>query len=430
MKLNYYLSNKAGKDGQTAILIYVHIDGKRIIKTSKQKVVSEYWDKDRQRAKSSFKFSAELNDHLSKLQDDIYKSIKSLESEGVLDVENVKKHIDEIVKGERISEAKQEGEGFFYWLDKFIELRASGQDKTNRGHQVGEGAIKKYRTFRWHLNGFMSYSNYEISFESINQQFFDEYIDYLLKVKELGLNTVGKQIGTLKAYLNWAVSKGVNKNLDFKGFKKINEETDHVYLSTGEITRLFDLDLSKNIRLERVRDLFVIGCITALGLSDYKRISCDSIKNGKIHIVLKKSNEPVAIPLHPFVKQILSKYESALPSVSDQKFNGYLKELGRLAGLEEEVQVRSSKGGVRKVLTKKKWELIISDTARRSGAINMYKAGLPILAIMKITGHRTETGFLKYINVTNEEDVGMLANHPYFNPLAKRKKNGEITYSW
>jgi len=45
----------------------------------------------------------------------------------------------------------------------------------------------------------------------------------------------------------------------------------------------------------------------------------------------------------------------------------------------------------------------------------MYNAGIPTIAIMKITGHKKESTFLKYIKVTKEETAEKLSVHEYFN---------------
>ena len=49
----------------------------------------------------------------------------------------------------------------------------------------------------------------------------------------------------------------------------------------------------------------------------------------------------------------------------------------------------------------------------------MYLAKIPAIDIMKITGHKTEREFLKYIRVTKEETAEMLSNHEYFRPKLK-----------
>jgi hypothetical protein len=43
-----------------------------------------------------------------------------------------------------------------------------------------------------------------------------------------------------------------------------------------------------------------------------------------------------------------------------------------------------------------------------------YLQGIPAIAIMKITGHRTEKSFLRYIRLTQEENANNLLNHPFF----------------
>jgi hypothetical protein len=62
-----------------------------------------------------------------------------------------------------------------------------------------------------------------------------------------------------------------------------------------------------------------------------------------------------------------------------------------------------------------KKDLIKTHTARRTGCSLMYLAGIPVIDIMKVSGHKTEKEFLKYIKVGKEETAINLASHPYFN---------------
>ena len=57
---------------------------------------------------------------------------------------------------------------------------------------------------------------------------------------------------------------------------------------------------------------------------------------------------------------------------------------------------------------------VTTHTARRSGCTNMYNANIPIGKIMKISGHKTELEFRKYIRVTDEENAEELASHKFF----------------
>lgn len=72
-------------------------------------------------------------------------------------------------------------------------------------------------------------------------------------------------------------------------------------------------------------------------------------------------------------------------------------------------------------ITKKKYEWITSHTARRSFATNSYLEGLDNYSIMKITGHKTEADFLKYIKVTEQEIASNIAKHKVFtNPFGTK----------
>jgi integrase len=94
--------------------------------------------------------------------------------------------------------------------------------------------------------------------------------------------------------------------------------------------------------------------------------------------------------------------------------NEYLKELGELAEIDEEILITATKGGKRVTETFKKWELITTHTARRSFATNAYLQSVPTIPIMKITGHKTEKSFLKYIKISQEDNANQLVNHPFF----------------
>jgi len=60
-----------------------------------------------------------------------------------------------------------------------------------------------------------------------------------------------------------------------------------------------------------------------------------------------------------------------------------------------------------------KWELVSSHTARRTFATNCYLDGIPTRTIMRITGHKKEDDFFRYIRMTPEDDAKIL--ELYFN---------------
>lgn len=119
--------------------------------------------------------------------------------------------------------------------------------------------------------------------------------------------------------------------------------------------------------------------------------------------------------MHDVIKQILIRRNDKLPaSVSNQKMNHALKLLGKLAGINDLVELSTTRGGKLIREYKPKYELITTHTARRSACTNMYLAGIPTRVIMSFSGHRTEKSFLKYIKVKQFEDAVRMKDHEYF----------------
>jgi integrase len=169
-------------------------------------------------------------------------------------------------------------------------------------------------------------------------------------------------------------------------------------------------------RLDNVRDIFLIACYTGLRISDYSKIiQKNIIHDGKILKVLtEKTNEEVFIPLNSHVKLLLAKYNHSIKMISQQRFNEYLKEVCELAKINEAITFYQTRGDERVQITLPKYKLVTSHTARRSFATNAFKAGLPTISIMKITGHKTERSFLKYIKITKEENAKLIMKHSFF----------------
>ena len=105
------------------------------------------------------------------------------------------------------------------------------------------------------------------------------------------------------------------------------------------------------------------------------------------------------IPCNPVILKLFKKYKAnanklaQLNHSANQKFNDYIKEACQEAKLNETGRLSTDP-------TKELWECVSSHTARRSFATNYYLQGFPTIDLMKITGHKTEKSFLKYIRVT------------------------------
>jgi len=106
-----------------------------------------------------------------------------------------------------------------------------------------------------------------------------------------------------------------------------------------------------------------------------------------IDIIQKKTGAKVSIPCKKELLEILEKYDFNLPHLEDQTINRLIKKVAERAGITNPVTIETSKGGVKKKETFEKYKLVMSHTARRTGATLMYLAGIDAYDIVKITGY-------------------------------------------
>ena len=248
-----------------------------------------------------------------------------------------------------------------------------------------------------------------IEFKDFTENFYSLKFEKHLIAKKQSLNTIGKYSQTLKSILAAAYKDGVHKNHYYKEYPVHREETVNIYLNDAEINQMFDLDLTHIPHLERIRDMFVIGAQTGLRFSDLYSIRKRHINDEVITLKTYKTGTTVEIPIFPKTRALLEKYDYKLPTaISNQKFNEYIKEVGKLVGIDTITRKTVLRATGEDVDHKKKYELITTHTMRRSFCTNLYLADYPILGICAISGHATETEFIKYVKVTKKENAKSL----------------------
>lgn len=395
-------------DSATLIYMLLRFNGQKLKYSTGKKINPKYWNEDKQLARESKSFPAhgDLNAYLKEVGNAAEKHLTNLITEGTEPTpEKIKAYLNERFFRTPIADKKLT---LLEFIDDFIKT-SSKQITT----------IKQYKLTQNNLLEFKKAYQYPLDFDTIDAVFYDKFMRFLLS-KEYSPNTIGSRIKNLKVFMNEAVERGLTSNIQFKSsrFKKPYEKSESIYLTMDEIQNLYDLDLSDNPRLEKVRDLFIIGCYTGLRFSDLEQLRNENLIDNKtkIRISTKKTGQLVVIPLHKNVRAILKKYEGIPPQViSNQKMNDYLKELGKKAKINEQIVITTTKGKTKESETFKKYDLITSHTARRSFATNAYLNDIPSISIMKITGHATEKAFLTYIKISQEDNANKLSNHPFFN---------------
>lgn len=230
-------------------------------------------------------------------------------------------------------------------------------------------------------------------------------------------NTVRGFICTTINLLSHAAKKGCRVQTDaLRSCIPKREDSDAIALTMEEIYRILTLGL-RSRRDKQIRDLFVIGCCTALRYSDYTRLTEANFTPDGISVLTRKTHTPVIIPIHPFVQLILNRnkgYDFLEYAGDPGTFNNVLRAICRKAGLNEPILSEHTEGEYRVQREYPKYMLVSSHTARRSGATNMYFAGILPFRIMLITGHATETSFFSYLRIKRKENAVVLQGNAYF----------------
>ncbi|MBL7781581.1 MAG: site-specific integrase [Saprospiraceae bacterium] len=284
-------------------------------------------------------------------------------------------------------------------LLEFIETAI--QERRNQPN-ANKGTIQAVSRIQKLLTTYAAEKSKKLAFEEITKAFFHDFKAWLFAPpRNLQISYVHKLFSTLKMYMKDARQRGYHSSEEFEGFSIKKGGTTKFALSFEELEALAALDLSDNKRLERVRDLFIIGAYSGLRFSDFSRLRPEHITtlDGErmIGITTTKTGEQVYIPLFPILETLLAKYDFTVPTISGQKMNDYLKELGKVAGMTGKFLVTNSAGGRKKEQEVEQWEKLTTHVARRSFATNFYRGKMPAYQIMKITGHKTEQAFRQYI---------------------------------
>ena len=386
VKVNFYA--KPADSVRPTIVCYCSFDSKRISFSTKLSVPARKWNSIKQRAEGIF----DTNSRLQEIEEACYCTYNDLSRSGDVDAALYKRCVlDAIFGGKR--------EQFVVpYYEKWATTPKIGKKLSRQATQS--------------CSIFARYAGPSIRFQDVNYKWIEGFLTEL-QGRGYSLNYIGTQLKNLKAVMNAAYMDGLHDNLDFKKFKKMEEDADSIYLTSEEIGKIENVG-GLSAQEEKARDLFLVGYYTAMRFSDYSRLSLDNIEGGIIKFVTQKTGEEVRIPANPKLVAILRQYGGRAPKMDESSLNLLIKSVCRAANIDDFVTKNITKGGEVVSLWRPKYEFVSSHTARRSGATNMYKAGIKTRYIMMITGHKTELSFRRYIRISKLENAESLADNPFF----------------
>lgn len=359
--------------------------------------------------------------------------------------------LDKIHKHKEVHQEPTIEYSFVSFYEKHMEDMKTGKRLMDKGKKAGQkfshNAVKNYGSSLSAVKRYLKYKKInKLPFSDINKSFYEGFRDFCFKIEEKQPSTFAGFIKDIKSIMNEAETLSIvtGNGHKVKSFIIPSYEADTIYLTEDQIDKIASLDLTDSDKfveitiidrdnqgkvklglkgeklykkkkvtykvLDKARDLALVGFYTGLRFSNFANLDPKSIEKDFVKLKQVKTGGLVAIPIMKKLRPILLKYSDELPTLSNQKFNDYIKLIAELAGLTDIITVNNFKGNIQTSEELRICDLVSSHTCRRSYATNMFKRGVPTMLIMSATGHLTESSFLKYIRATNDDKAKLMAD--------------------
>ncbi len=163
------------------------------------------------------------------------------------------------------------------------------------GNSISISTLKRYKCNKTLLEDFQKDYKVKITLGNFDEKLYNKFLKYCIEEKKHSANTVHRNVGLLKTFLGWSFEKKYTYNNSFLNFKKPSKfRTDEIALNYQQVEEIYNYDFTKNKRLERVRDLFVLGCVTGMRFGNYSSISKEDIQGDFIRVVDLKSKTKIS----------------------------------------------------------------------------------------------------------------------------------------
>lgn len=298
------------------------------------------------------------NTHLQTIQYKLHMTMIELENK------NIKATPEQLLKG-------YNGETTNYSIkEALLALKEHIQEKETAG-------IISYETLYNDFNKIKNLTSYfklkkllEKDIEEFSTRDANDFILWAKSQKFKSSEFISRHISVLKKAFNLAYQDKKIKSDPLANFKIIlfSKPENITFLELEEIEKLKNITLVST--LDRIRDAFLLQCYTGLDYGCLLTFNEGCIRERNLRKWIEKAREKngaiAMAPLLPEAERILEKYEYKVPVISNQKYNSYLKEVGKRAGIEKN---------------------LTTHIGRKTFGSLMLQRGFSIEAVSKMLGH-------------------------------------------
>ncbi len=382
------------KDGTQTIYLRMTIDRK--IKTFPTGIAipSKFWDKAKQQVKlniSGLPNAREIAANLATQKNALDKMILDLQA-----------------KGEAVTFAS-------------VERRMASGSRTNlidyciwrRDCEVSQRAKGTIIAYNSHIANLRKYDP-QIEISAITTRWLEEYKESLFSGGKLKNNSIFASFGYLQKILNYATKHGDLASNPFLHFEKTKWQTvEKQYLTSEELTKLMEMYhvgafLSENLPAKykhggknshhHCLQQFLASCFCGLRFSDIAKLKPKDFHGSYLSIVMKKTSEPLRIPINSPLRSVLNLNEGATSVFQGRNYvnshmNAKLTEIMEIAGIDKHITFHSG---------------------RHTFAIMALEVGIPIEVVSHILGHSNLSITQVYARVVDQQKTREMAKMDAF----------------
>ena len=325
--------NRINKKNQSPLYCRITLNGIRKQFSTGIHIESIYWNSKKQLVLKTHKTASLYNSLLDNIKSKINNAY------GVLKLEDNVFTIEDILDKYLGKEIKKKENILSYYKQYLFKI------KKLVGLDLKESTYNKFVYVGNHLEAFLKWKFKKTDFplEELSLQFLDDF-DYFLKIeKEQSQITINKTIQRFRAPIKQAISEGYLDRDPFILHKAKTVRKTVIFLTTEEL-KTFEETVFQQKRLSTIQDLFIFCCYTGLAYNEMSNLESKHIIIGFdsmnwIQMKREKTQREISIPILPKAQIIIDKYSKnntlIFPSISNQKFNSYLKEIGDISGINK-----------------------------------------------------------------------------------------------
>lgn len=384
---------KNKKDEMAVVYARITVNGRRAEICLKSKVSINNWDEAKGRAKGKRQEIVKLNSHMEQVRSLIFDSYQEL-------IQQNKPVSVDAVKAKYLGEDIEETMTLLKMIDYHKQVAIG---------KLAPGTMKNYYTTENYLKKFVKhqYRKSDISLDELNYRFILDFEIFLNNhkpvdhQKPLNNNGIMKHMERLRKMVNLAVMMDWLDKDPFAKYKLHFEKVERGHLTKEEL-KVLSKKSFKIERLQAVLDMFLFSCYTGLAYIDIFNLTQENIAKGIdgrdwLMTNRQKTNTTVRVPLLPEAVQLIKKYKdhpvavakgTLFPVVSNQRMNGYLKEIAEICGIDKNFTFH---------------------LARHTFATTVTLSnGVPIESVSKMLGHtsiRTTQIYAKVVEHKLSEDM-------------------------